>query len=58
MTFSRVYVARPRRRPAVALAALAASRWTVSEDDMLYRPHLLLRARAYTELGDSTRARV
>jgi tetratricopeptide (TPR) repeat protein len=57
VTFSRVYVARLRRRPADALAALAASRHVVSEDDMLYAPHSILRGRAYHDLGDSARAR-
>jgi tetratricopeptide (TPR) repeat protein len=57
VTFSRVYLARLRRRPADALAALAASRYAISEDDMLYAPHSLLRGMAYSTLGDSTRAR-
>jgi tetratricopeptide (TPR) repeat protein len=57
VTYSRVYVARLRRRPADALAALAASRYVVSEDEMLYAPHSLLRGMAYGGLGDSTRAR-
>jgi serine/threonine protein kinase/Flp pilus assembly protein TadD len=57
MTYSRVYVARLRRRPADALAALAASKHSVSEDDMLYAPHSLLRGLAYASLGDSSAAR-
>ena len=56
VTFSRVSLARFQHRPKDALAALAASRNTVSEDDMLYRPHSLLRGVAYADLGDSTRA--
>jgi tetratricopeptide (TPR) repeat protein len=56
-TFARVYVARMRRRPADAVAALAASRQTVSEDEMVYRPHSLLRGLVYADLGDSTQAR-
>ncbi|MDF2772571.1 MAG: pknB, partial [Geminicoccaceae bacterium] len=56
-TFARVYVARMRRRPADAVAALAASRQTVSEDEMVYRPHSLLRGLVYADLGDSTLAR-
>jgi tetratricopeptide (TPR) repeat protein len=52
-----VYVARLRRRPADALAALAASKHSVSEDDMLYAPHSLLRGLAYASLGDSSAAR-
>lgn len=57
-TFARVTLARLQRRPADALAALDASQHTVSEDDMLFRPHSLLRAMAYSDAGDSTRARV
>ena len=56
ITFAHWYVARLRRRPADVLTALAASRYTASEDDMLYRPHSLLRGMAYADLGDSTRA--
>ena len=56
VTFSRVSLARFRRRPEDALEALAASRHTVSEDDMLFRPHSLLRGVAYADLGDATRA--
>jgi len=57
VTYSRVYVARLRRRPADAIAALAASRYAVSEDEFIYAPHSLLRGMAYRELGDSARAR-
>ena len=57
VTFSRVYVGRLRRRPTEVLAALAASRHTVSEDEMLYAPHALLRGLAYADLGDTKRAR-
>ena len=56
-TFARVYVARLRRRPADALAALAASRETVSQDQMVYRPFSLLRGMAYGATGDSITAR-
>ncbi len=56
-THARVYLARLERRPADAVAALAASRHSISEDDMLYRPHSLLRAMAYAEAGDPARAR-
>jgi tetratricopeptide (TPR) repeat protein len=56
-TFARVYVARLRRRPADAVAALAASRQTVSEDEMVYRPHSLLRGMAYDAAGDPATAR-
>jgi tetratricopeptide (TPR) repeat protein len=56
-TFARVYVARLRRRPADAVAALDASRQAVSEDDMIFRPHSLLRGMAYIDMGDSTLAR-
>ncbi len=56
-TFARVYVARLRRRPEDAVAALVASRQTVSEDELVYRPHSLLRGMAYDATGDSTTAR-
>ncbi len=56
-TWARVYVARLRRRPMDQVAALAASRHTVSEDDITYRPHSLLRGMAYDVTGDSAIAR-
>ena len=56
VTFSRVSLARFQRRPTDALAVLAASRHTVSEDDMLYRPQSLLRGMVYADLRDSIRA--
>jgi serine/threonine protein kinase/tetratricopeptide (TPR) repeat protein len=57
-TWARVLVARMERRPADALAALAASRHTVSEDDLIFRPHALLRGIVYADAGDADRARV
>jgi tetratricopeptide (TPR) repeat protein len=56
-TFARVYVARLRRRPADAVAALAASREAVSQDEMVHRPFSLLRGMAYGAMGDSITAR-
>jgi len=56
-TYSRVYVARLRRRPSDMLAALNASRHTVADDENLYTPYSLLRGLAYTDIGDSLRAR-
>lgn len=57
-TFARVSLARLQRNPQRILSALAASRSTVSEDDMLFRPHSLLRAFAYSSLGEVARAAV
>ena len=57
-TFARVALARLQRRPADALAALDASQHSVSQDDLLFRPHSLFRAMAYSDAGDPARARV
>jgi tetratricopeptide (TPR) repeat protein len=57
-TWARVLVARMQRRPADALGALAASRHTVSEDELIFRPHALLRGIVYADAGDADRARV
>jgi tetratricopeptide (TPR) repeat protein len=56
-TYSKVYVARLRRRPSDMLAALNASRHKVADDENLYSPYSLLRGLAYTDIGDSLRAR-
>ena len=56
-THARVEVARIRRRPAEALAALVSSKPGVSQDNMIFRPHSLFRAMAYANAGDSTAAR-
>ncbi|MEO7219842.1 MAG: serine/threonine-protein kinase [Gemmatimonadaceae bacterium] len=56
-TFARVYLAQFERRPAEVVTVLAASRHSVSEDFMIYRPHSLLRAAAYAAAGDPARAR-
>lgn len=56
-TWARFNVARVQRRPAAALAALAASRSEASYDVMFYRPRSLLQAQVLAELGDSRRAR-
>jgi len=55
--WARFTVARIQRRPADALAALAASRHDASRDEMFYRPRALLRGQVYSGLGDDRRAR-
>jgi tetratricopeptide (TPR) repeat protein len=56
-TWARFTVARIQRRPADALAALAASRHEISFDDMFYRPRALMQAQALAQLGDQAQAR-
>jgi tetratricopeptide (TPR) repeat protein len=50
-------VARLRRTPEQGLAALTASTHTLSEDDLVYFPHALMRAMLHDDAGDSLRAR-
>jgi serine/threonine-protein kinase len=56
-TWARFSVALLQRRPADALAVLAASRRDISYDGLYYRPRSLMRAQAYEMLGDRIRAR-
>ena len=55
-TYTRVTIARIRRRFADALKALDEAR-VFPNDGLLYRPIPLLRGQLYTELGDSAQAR-
>ena len=56
-TWARFNVARIRRRPADALAMLAASRQEASYDVLYYRPRALMQAQVYAAMGDARRAR-
>ena len=56
-TWARFNVARIQRRPADALAALAASRVEASYDVLFYRPRALMQAQVYATMGDVRRAR-
>jgi serine/threonine-protein kinase len=57
-TYTRHLLARLRRRPADALAALDVARHAISRDDILYRPVSLMRAQALADLGHAAAARV
>jgi tetratricopeptide (TPR) repeat protein len=56
-TFTRHTIARLRRRPADALAALDVARHDISRDDWFYRPVSLMRAQALADLGQTTAAK-
>ena len=58
VTYSHYTAHRVTRRHAEALASLDSARFSISADEVLYRPVALMRAQTLERMGDVTRARL